>query len=109
MTEFRFKEIDKTRNYFIEEIKQNKLISKKHKRICKILKYISHLLTLASSTVTRCVPISTLALLTGIPVDFPSYAIVINFFIMITGIKKYKPINKRKKKKHDKIVLLAKT
>ena len=31
--EFRSKEIDKTRNYFIEEIKQNELISKKHKKV----------------------------------------------------------------------------
>ena len=31
--EFRLKEIDKTRNYFIKEIKQNELISKKHKKI----------------------------------------------------------------------------
>ena len=33
---FRLKEIDKTRSYFIEEIKQNELISKKHKKFCKI-------------------------------------------------------------------------
>ena len=29
--EFRLKNIDKTRNYFIDEMIQNKLISKKHK------------------------------------------------------------------------------
>ena len=34
--EIRSKEIDKTRNYFLEEIKQNELISKKHKKVCKI-------------------------------------------------------------------------
>ena len=33
---FRLKEIDKTRNYFIQEIKQNELLSKKHKKFCKI-------------------------------------------------------------------------
>ena len=33
------KEIDKTRNYFIEEIKQNELIIKKHKKVFKILNY----------------------------------------------------------------------
>ena len=30
--EFRFKNIDETRNYFLEEIKQNELMSKKHKK-----------------------------------------------------------------------------
>ena len=32
--EFRLKDIDETRNYFIEEIKQNELMSKKRKKIC---------------------------------------------------------------------------
>ena len=40
--EFRFKNIDETRNYFIEEIKQNELMSKKHKKICTTLTYIEH-------------------------------------------------------------------
>ena len=30
--EFRLKNIDETRNYFIEEINQNELMSKKHKK-----------------------------------------------------------------------------
>ena len=30
--EFRLKKMDETRNYFIEEINQNKLMSKKHKK-----------------------------------------------------------------------------
>ena len=32
--EFRLKDIDETRNYFIEEIKQDELMSKKRKKIC---------------------------------------------------------------------------
>ena len=35
---FRLKNIDETRNYFIEEIKQNELMSKKHKKVCTTLK-----------------------------------------------------------------------
>ena len=34
--EFRLKNIDERRNYFIEEIKQNELMSKKDKKVCKI-------------------------------------------------------------------------
>ena len=34
--EFRFKKIDKIKNYFNEEIKQNLLISKKHKKIVQL-------------------------------------------------------------------------
>ena len=53
---FRLKVIDEKRNYFLEEIKQNELISKKRKKICKILSYTKYLLLLGS-TVTRCVSI----------------------------------------------------
>ena len=49
----------------IEEIKKNALISKKHKKVCKILNYIEHLFTLAS-TFTGCVSISDFAPLIGI-------------------------------------------
>ena len=44
------KEINKTRNYFIEEIKQNELINRKHKKVCKI-NNTEHLLILSSTEV----------------------------------------------------------
>ena len=31
---FRLKNINKTRNYFLEEIERNELMSKKHKNLC---------------------------------------------------------------------------
>ena len=34
------KNIDQARNYLLEEIKQNELISRKHKKVCKTLNYI---------------------------------------------------------------------
>ena len=34
--EFRLKNIGETRNYFLEEIKQKTLMSRKHKKICTI-------------------------------------------------------------------------
>ena len=48
------KKIDKTRNYFIEEINQKDLMSKKHKKVCTALNYIEHLL-ISACTVTKCV------------------------------------------------------
>ena len=41
--ELRLKNIYETRNYFIEEIKQNEMISKKHKKACSSLNYTEHL------------------------------------------------------------------
>ena len=56
--EFKMKETDEIKNYFIEEIKQNELISKKQKKVYKILNYTEHIPILASA-VTGCVSIST--------------------------------------------------
>ena len=51
--EFRLKNIDKTRNCFVEEIEQNELMSNKHKKVSATLNYIEHFLILASA-VTGC-------------------------------------------------------
>ena len=34
--ELRLRNIDETRNFFIKEIEQNELMSKKHKKVCKV-------------------------------------------------------------------------
>ena len=43
--EFRLKHIDETRNYFLEEIKQNELMSRNHKKVCTPLNCIENLLS----------------------------------------------------------------
>ena len=63
-------------------------MSKGHKKIYRVLNYIEHSLILIS-TVTGCVSISAVAI--------------------TAGIKKYKSIIQKKKKKLGKIVLLAKS
>ena len=40
----RLKNIDGTKSYWIEEIKQNELISKKYEKVYRLLSYIEHLL-----------------------------------------------------------------
>ena len=106
--EFRLKKIDEIRNYLIEEIKQHKLMSKKHKKVCKVLNCIDHSL-IVISIITGCVSISVFPSLVGIPIGITSSAIGLNICVITAGIKKYKSINKKKKKKHDKKVLLAKS
>ena len=34
--------MDEAKNYIIEEIKQNKLMGRKHKKVCTIVNYIEH-------------------------------------------------------------------
>ena len=39
--EFRLENIDETRNYFLEEVKKNELMSKKQKKVYTTLNYIT--------------------------------------------------------------------
>ena len=42
--EFKLRNIDETRNYFVDEIDQNESMSNKYKKVYTILKYIEHFL-----------------------------------------------------------------
>ena len=83
-------------------------MSTKHKKICTTLNYIEHCLILASM-ITGCISISASASFIVIPIGIMSSAIGLKICAITAGIKKYKSIIKKKKKKHDKIVLLAKS
>ena len=106
--EFRSKNIHETTNYFLEEIKQNELMSRKHRKVCTTLNYIEHFLILAS-TITGCISISAFASLLGILIGITSSEIGFKICAIAAGIRKYKSIIKKKKKKHDQIVLVAKS
>ena len=72
--EFRLKNTDETRNYFLKEINQNKLMSGKHKKICTIVNYIEHFLIL-TSTITGYISVVAFGSLIGIPIGITSSAI----------------------------------
>ena len=104
----RLKDIDETKNYFLEQKKQNELMSKKHKKVCTTLNYIEHFLIVAS-IITGCVSNSAFASLIGIPIGITSSVIGLKICAIVAEIKMYKSIIKKKKNKQDKIVLLAKS
>ena len=80
----------------------------KHKKIYRVLDYIEHLLILIS-TVSGYVSIFAFASLIGIPIGIMSSAVGLKVCVIMAGVKKYKLIIKKKKKKHYKIVFLAKS
>ena len=82
------KNTDEKRKYFLEEIKQNELMSKRHKKACTTLNYIEHFFVLAS-TITGCISISVFASLIGIPIEVTSSAIGLKICAITAGIKKY--------------------
>ena len=104
---FRLKNIDETRNYLIEEINRNEFMTSKHKKVCRVQNYIDHSL-IAISPITGGVSISVFTSLV-IPIGITSSAIGLKICVITTGIKKVKSIIKKKRTKHDKIVLLAKS
>ena len=69
--EFRLKNINERRNYFIEEIEQNELMSRKRKKNCTTLSYMEHFLVLAS-TISGCISISAFVSLLGISIGITS-------------------------------------
>ena len=77
-------------------------MSKNHKKVCRVLNDIDHLF-IVISTITGCVSISAFAIVIA------SSKIGLKICAISAGIKKYQSNIKKKKKKHDKIVLLAKS
>ena len=101
---------DETTNYLLDEKKKQKnngLMIEKYKKTSKYLNYVKHLFILAS-TITGCVSISAFASSVAVSVGITSPPVGINIFPITAGIKKYKSNIKKKKKKHNKIVLLGK-
>ena len=82
-------------------------MNRKHKKVCATLNYTEHFLIL-TSTITGCISISALASLLYISVGITSCAILLKICAVAAGIKMFKSIIKKKKKKNDKMVLLAK-
>ena len=103
--EFRLGKIDETKNCILDHTKHSDLISQKYKKTCRYLNCVEHLLILAS-TITGCVPISVFTSLVCVLVGIMSYAVGMK--ICTAKIKKYKSFIKKKKKKHDKILLWGK-
>ena len=94
--EFRLKNKNELRHYFLEEIERSGLLSKKHKIVCATLNYIGQVLILAS-IITGCISISAFASLFGVPIGITSSAIRLKICAIAAGDKKYKSIIKGKK------------
>ena len=105
--EFSLRIIDETRNHVLHETKHNDLMSEKFKKTCKYLNNVEHLPILAS-TIAGCVSISAFASLVYVAIGITSSEVGISNCTITVEIKRYKSMMKKKKKKHDKIVLLEK-
>ena len=90
------KNITERRCYYLDEIEQNKLVSKTHKKVCTTLNSINSVL-ISASTITGCISVYAFASLFGIPIVITSSAIGLKICEIAAGIKKYKSTIKKKK------------
>ena len=84
------------------------MITKKHRKVAPALICIEQLLILVSM-VTECVSIFAFDFLVGIRKGITSSAVGLEILAVTAGIKEYKSIIMKKRKKHDKVVSLPET
>ena len=105
-TKFRLSEIIGTENYFIDEINQRKSYSKKHWKYVTTFNHIDKILIVLSAT-TGGVSICSFTSVIGAPVEIASVSFTL-VFSLTTGIIR-KLLSITRKKKHDQVLMLAKS
>ena len=105
---YRLTEINKTRDYFSNEINERKDIIKKLNKYLVIFDYLDKIfITLSGSFST--LSIASYATVLGLPVGIAGFSLTLRFTIS-TGINKsLLKVTKKRKKKHSKIIALAKS
>ena len=105
---FRVSEITGIENYFHQEINKKKSYSKKLSKYITAFDYLEKIINVLSAT-TGGVSIISFTSIFGAPVGIASASFTL-IITLTTGIlKKLLNIARNKKKKHDKILMLAKT
>ena len=107
-TKFRLSEIIGIENYFQQEINQRKSCSKKLNKYIAVFDYIDQALIVLSAT-TGGVSIISFTSIVGAPVGIASASFTLIFSLTTGIVKKLLNITRNKKKKHDKILMLAKS
>ena len=107
-TKFRLNEMTQIENYFNSEINQRKLCCKKLSKYVTAFNYIDKILIVLSAT-TGGVCIVSHATVVGAPVGIASAGFTIVFSLATGIIKKLLKTTRNKKKKHGKILMLAKS
>ena len=106
-TKFWLSEIIGIENYFYQEINQRKSCSKKLNKYVTAFDYIDKILIVLSAT-SSGVSIISFTSIVGAPIGIASASLTLIFSLTTGIVKKLLNITRNKKKKHDKILMLAK-
>ena len=107
-TKIRLDKITEIESYFHQEINQRKLCSKKFSKYVVTLDYIDKILIVLGAT-SGGVSIISFTSVVGTPVGIVSASFTLTFSLTTGIIKKLLSIARNKKKKYDKILMLAKS
>ena len=107
-TKFRLSEIIEIKNYFYQEINQRKSYSKKLSKYVTTFDYIDKILIILSAG-SGGVSIISFTSIIGVPAGIGSASFTLIFPITKGIIKKLLRTIRIKKKKHDKIIMFAKS
>ena len=106
--QFRLNRINEIRDYFVAEIKERELMSKRLSKYIASFDYFDKSLIVLSVT-TGNISIASFATVIGAPVGIVSASFSLAFSISTGIIKKLLKTTRNKKKKHNKIVMLARS
>ena len=107
-TKIRLDKITEIENYFYQEINQRKSCSKKLSKYVTAFDYIGKVLIALSATSGGASVISFTSV-AGAAIGIASASFTLIFSLTTGIVKKLLSITRNKKKKHDKILLLAKS
>ena len=108
VTKFRLDEINKIKDYLNSEIKERKDITKKNSKYIVAFDYADkRFITLSASFGT--LSIVSHATIVGIPVGIAGASLTVIFTVTTGIVKKLLNITRKKKKKHNKIIALARS
>ena len=106
LTKYRLDEINNTKDYFNAEIKERKDIVKKISKYIVAFDYADKVfITLSASFGT--LSIASYATIVGIPVGIAGASLTLIFTVTTGVVKTLLNITRKKKKKHNKIIALA--
>ena len=106
--QFRLNKIIEIRDYFIAEIKERELMSKKLSKYIAFFHYFDKSLIVLSVT-AGSISIASFTTVIGAPVGIVSASFSLTFSVSTGLIKKLFKTTRSKKKKHNKIVMLARS
>ena len=106
--QFRLNKINEIKDYFIAEIKERELMSKNLNEYIASFEYLVKSLIVLSAA-TGSISIASFATVIGAPVGIISASCSLAFSITTGFVKKFLKTIRNKKKKHNKIVMLARS